>query len=451
MTPETSSRSHWSSRWAFILVTAGSAIGLGNIWKFPYMTGTNGGSAFVLIYLACIAAIGVPLLMAETLLGRRGQANPVGAMRAVIAEAGASRLWAIIGYIGITGAVLILAFYSVVAGWILEYLLRSLNGFAGISRERAGADFAALLADPLRLVLWHTAFMAMTAFVVARGVTSGIEQANKIMMPALFLIMLGLLGYGIVAADMPAAFRFMFHFDFSEVKREVVLSAMGHSFFTLSLGMGAIMAYGSYLDRSTSIARTAFYVALADTGIALMAGLAIFAIVFAQGLAPAGGPGLILQTLPLAFSQMPGGNIIGPLFFLLVTFAAWTSSISLIEPFAAFLIERTGISRATAVWGISLLIWLLGVAVALSFNLWSEFKVFGLNIFDLLDTLTTKIMMPLAGLLIAVFVGWVMKSQHVAEEIGLHGAGLSLWKNVLRYLSPLAITLIFLHVVGVIG
>lgn len=451
MSSESIIRSHWSSRWAFILVTAGSAIGLGNIWKFPYMTGTNGGSAFVLVYLACIAGIGVPLLMAETLLGRRGQANPVGAMRKVIEEAGAVRLWATIGYIGITGAVLILAFYSVVAGWILEYLLRSLSGFHGISRESAGADFAALLANPWRLVFWHSIFMGLTAFVVARGVTSGIEQANKIMMPALFVIMLGLLGYGVFAADMPAAFRFMFHFDFTEVKREVVLSAMGHSFFTLSLGMGAIMAYGSYLDRSTSIARTAFFVALADTGIALMAGLAIFAIVFAQGLAPASGPGLILQTLPLAFSQMPGGAFIGPLFFMLVTFAAWTSSISLIEPFAAYLIERHGFSRGTAVWGMSVFIWLLGVAVALSFNVWSEVKFFGLNIFDLLDTVTTKIMMPLAGLLIAVFVGWVMKAKHVAEEIALEGGALSLWRNVLRYLSPLAIALIFLHVTGLIG
>lgn len=447
----TSTHAQWGSRLGFILAATGSAVGLGNIWKFPYMTGTNGGSAFVLVYLACIAAIGVPLLMAETLLGRRGQANPVQAMRTVIAEAGASRLWVGIGYFGITAAVLILAFYSVVAGWILEYLLRSLSGFSGITRESAAADFDALLANPTRLVLWHSVFMAMTALVVARGVTSGIERANKIMMPALFLIIVGLIGYGIIAADMPAAFRFMFHFDFSEVKREVVLSAMGHSFFTLSLGMGAIMAYGSYLDRGTSITRTAFYVALADTAIALMAGLAIFAIVFAQGLAPASGPGLILQTLPLAFSQMPGGTVIGPLFFVLVAFAAWTSSISLIEPFAALLIERAGVSRTAAVWSISSGIWLLGVAVALSFNLWSEFKVFGQNIFDLLDTITTKIMMPLTGLLIALFVGWVMKSPHVAEEIGLRGAGLRLWHNVLRYLSPLAIILIFLHVVGALG
>lgn len=444
-------RAHWSSRWAYILATAGSAIGLGNIWKFPYMTGTNGGSAFVLIYLMCIAVIGIPLLMAETMLGRRGQENPVGSMRKMVNEAGASKLWMVIGFIGISGAMIILSFYSVVAGWVLEYMLRSFSGFAGITNESAAAGFAGLLADPLRLIAWHTVFIVMTAAVVASGVTSGIERANKVMMPALFLIVVLLLVYGTVAGNMPAAFSFMFHFDLAEVKREVVLSAMGHSFFTLSLGMGAIMAYGSYLDRNTSIARTAFFVAFADTGIALMAGLAIFSIVFAQGLEPASGPGLILQTLPLAFSQMPFGAVVGPLFFILVVFAAWTSSISLIEPFAAFLIERFGIQRRSAVWGMALLAWLLGIAVALSFNEWSAFKLFDRGIFDLLDALTTHILMPLSGLLIALFVGWVMKRTHVAEEIALTGWSLKLWLFVLRYVSPVAIAAIFLHVTGLVG
>ncbi|KXB30794.1 transporter [Dechloromonas denitrificans] len=444
-------RSHWSSRWAFILVTAGSAIGLGNIWKFPYMTGTNGGSAFVLVYLLCIVSIGLPLLMAETMLGRRGQGNPVAAMGVVAREAGLGRYWKIIGLIGVTGALLILSFYSVVAGWILEYTLRATAGFDGITKESAAAGFAGLLADPLRLIAWHSLFMVMTVFVVARGVTGGIEQANKIMMPALFAIVLGLIGYGMVTADMPAAFRFMFHFDVSAITREVVFSAMGHSFFTLSLGMGAIMAYGSYLDKGTSIVRTCFYVAIADTAIALLAGLAIFAIVFAKGLAPASGPGLILQTLPIAFSQMPGGVVVGPLFFLLVVFAAWTSSISLLEPFVALLIERFAFSRKRAAWATGGAVWLLGIAVALSFNEWSEVKLFGLGIFDLLDSLTTKIMMPLSGLLIAVFAGWMMQRRHVEDEIALGGKGFALWRMTLRYVSPIAIVAIFLHVIGVVG
>ena len=444
-------RAHWSSRWAFILVTAGSAIGLGNIWKFPYMTGTNGGSAFVLVYLACIIGIGVPLLMAETLLGRRGQENPADTMRIVAAEARASQWWQIVGYIGILGALFILSFYSVVAGWILDYTFLAMKGFAGASKESLAQTFSQLLADPVKLIAWHTAFMAINVAVVAGGVTAGIERANKIMMPALLVIVLVLIGYGFVAADMGAAFRFMFHFDFSAISSKVILSAMGHSFFTLSLGMGAIMTYGSYLGRDTSIARTCLYISVADTGIALLAGLAIFAIVFAQGLEPAAGPGLILQTLPLAFSQMPGGGVIGVLFFLLVVFAAWTSSISLIEPATAWLIERFGLRRSRAVWIVCLTTWLLGIAVALSFNDWSEVRFFGLNIFDFLDTLTTKIMMPLAGLLIALFTGWVMKRAHVEDEIGLGGGAFHLWFNVLRFLSPLAIVVIFLNVIGVIG
>ena len=444
-------RAHWSNRWAFILVTAGSAIGLGNIWKFPYITGTNGGSAFVLVYLACIVAIGIPLLMAETLLGRRGQGNPVDSMHTVVSEAGAANIWRIIGHIGIIGAVLIMSFYSVVAGWILDYLVKAVDGFHGMDKETLNASFSALLADPKRLIAWHSGFMALNVLVVANGITSGIERANKIMMPTLFIILLVLLGYGIAAADMPAAIRFMFHFDAKAISSSVILSAMGHAFFTLSLGMGAIMTYGSYLDHGTSIPRTCLYITLADTAIALMAGLSIFAIVFARGLEPAAGPGLILQTLPLAFSQMPMGGLVGVLFFMLLAFAAWTSSISLIEPATALLVEHYGVSRPRAVLGVGFVIWLLGVAVALSFNDWSGFTIFGLGIFDLLDTLTTKFMMPLAGLLIALFVGWVMKPAHVADEIAMSPGHFRLWFKMLRYFVPVAIVLIFLNVIGVIG
>ena len=444
-------RAHWSNRWAFILVTAGSAVGLGNIWKFPYMTGTNGGSAFVLVYLACIVAIGIPLLMAETLLGRRGQGNPVDSMRTVVAEAGASRLWHIVGLIGILGAVLILSFYSVVAGWILDYLVQATHGFKGMDNDDLSAAFAGLLADPVRLIAWHTVFMVLNVAVVAKGVTSGIERANKIMMPALFVILLILLGYGLTAADMPAAFRFMFHFDAKAISSGVILSAMGHAFFTLSLGMGAIMTYGSYLDSDTSIPRTCLYITLADTVVALMAGLSIFAIVFAQGLEPAAGPGLILQTLPLAFSHMPMGETVGILFFVLLSFAAWTSSISLIEPPTALLVEHFAIRRPLAVAVVGFVAWLLGIAVALSFNDWSGFTIFGLSIFDLLDSLTTKIMMPLAGLLIAIFVGWVMKRADVEQEIAMSAGHFRLWFNVLRYVAPVAIVLIFLNVIGLIG
>ena len=315
-----------------------------------------------------------------------------------------------------------------------------MSQFAGLFGDVSAGNF-----------FWQTVAVLVTFTIVIFGIGGGIERANKIMMPALFVILILLIIYGIVAADMPAAVRFMFHFDAKQISPAVILSAMGHSFFTLSLGMGSIMSYGSYLDRKTSIARNCFYVALADTAIALLAGLAIFSIVFANGLEPAAGPGLILQTLPLAFSKMPLGQEIGVLFFVLVVFAAWTSSISLLEPFVSFLVERFSVSRVKAAWGTGLLIWCSGSAVALSFNDWSEVKLFGLGIFDILDALTSRIIMPLSGLMIAIFVGWIMKKKHVSEEMQMSGAGLGLWFNVLRFGSPVVIVLIFLNVMGWLG
>ena len=444
-------RANWSGRWGFFLVTAGSAVGLGNIWKFPYMAGSNGGSAFVLVYLACILILGVPLLMAESMLGRRGQASPIGTMKTLAGEARVTQWWQVVGYIGIFGSFLILSFYSVVAGWILEYTWNTVQGVTGNTKAYFTETFSALLANPGRLIFWHSVFMLINALVVLGGVTSGIERANKIMMPSLFLILLMLVGYGAWAADLPGALRYLFHFDASAINGGVILAAMGQAFFTLSLGMGAIMTYGSYLGRDISIPRTCLQVAGADTLVALLAGVSIFSIVLAQQLEPASGPGLLLQTLPLAFSQMPGGQIVGTLFFVLVVFAALTSSISLLEPSVTLLNERFGMARPKAVILVAGSIWLLGLAVCLSFNDWSGFSLFGLGLFDLLDTMTSKILMPIAGLLIAVFAGWIMQRQHVQDEIGLQGKGFLLWRWVLRYISPVAIALVFLNAMEVIG
>jgi NSS family neurotransmitter:Na+ symporter len=309
-------RSHWTSRWTFTLATAGSAIGLGNIWKFPYMTGVNGGSAFVLVFLLCIAVVGIPLMMCEIMLGRRAQRNPVDGMAALAKEAGAPALWKWVGIMGLIAGLLILAFYSVIAGWVLDYVVRAASGaFKGIDGAMAQSQFAAFLAAPLELGLWHSLFIVMTMSVVARGVNSGLEKANNILMPALFAILLVLLGYSLAEGDIARSARFMFAPDFSKVTPVVVLSALGHAFFSLSLGMGAVMVYGSYLQRHVSIARTSLFVALADTAVGLLVGLAIFALVFANGLEPAAGPGLIFQTLPIAFGKMPGGAFIGTLFF----------------------------------------------------------------------------------------------------------------------------------------
>lgn len=445
-------RSHWASRWTFVLATAGSAIGLGNIWKFPYMTGVNGGSAFVLVFLACIAVVGIPLLMCEVMLGRRAQRNPVDGMAALAKEAGATPLWRWVGIMGLIAGLLILAFYSVIAGWVLDYVVRAASGdFKGIDGAMAQSQFDAFLATPLELGLWHSLFIVMTMSVVARGVNSGLEKANNILMPALFAILLVLLGYSLAEGDVARSARFMFAPDFSRVTPVVVLSALGHAFFSLSLGMGAVMVYGSYLQRHVSIARTALFVALADTAVGLLVGLAIFALVFANGLEPAAGPGLIFQTLPIAFGKMPGGAFIGTLFFLLVAFAAWTSAISLVEPAISWLTENTRLTRLQAAWLIGLTDWVLGIAVLLSFSAWKDVRLlFGLNIFDTLDKLTTNILLPLGGLLMALFAGWVMKTLHVQEELNITAQPYRLWRFTIRFVSPLAIIAIFLYLFGLV-
>jgi len=442
-------RSHWSNRWAFIMATAGSAVGLGNIWKFPYMAGTSGGSAFVLVYLLCVALIGLPLMMTEVMLGRRAQKNPVDGMAHLAAEAGATQVWKGIGYLGIAAGILILSFYSVVAGWVLAYGMRAAaGGFAGMAADQAQQQFAAFLGNPVELLLWHSVFMFLTMAVVARGVTSGLERANRIMMPGLMIILLILLGYSLAVGDIRRSLEFMFRPDFSSITPAAVLSAMGHSFFTLSLGMGAVMVYGSYLQRHVSIARASFYIVLTDTAIALVAGVTIFAIVFANGMEPAAGPGLIFQTLPIAFGQMPAGTLFATLFFVLVAFAAWTSSISLVEPAVSWLVENTRFRRRQAALLVGGTIWLLGLAVLLSFNVWGEIKLFGLTIFDQLDKLTTNVMLPLGGLLMALFAVWVMRAAHAQEELALNDRHYRRWLFVTRYVAPAAIVLVFLNLAG---
>jgi NSS family neurotransmitter:Na+ symporter len=448
----TANRASWSHRWAFIFVAVGSAVGLGNIWKFPYMVGTNGGSAFVLIYLVCVALIGVPLLMAETLIGRRGRGNPVASLTRVAEESGRSAsFWAAFGWAGTLGALLILSFYSVVSGWILDYLWQALAGIKITTAQQAQADFGGLLASPWRLIGWHTLFLLISVGVVARGVVSGIEKATQWMLGALFLILLMITGWGAVAGNMGAAMAFMFDFKLSSVTPTVLLAALGHAFFSLSLGMGSIMVYGSYMDRDISIGNNSLWIVVADIFVGIFAGLAIFSLTFQYGLEPSAGPGLILQTLPLAFSHMPGGRVFSILFFLLVLFAALTSSISLLEPFTAWLNERAGVHRLVAVLGTGVAVWLLGVAVSLSFNVHADWHFFGLSLFDVLDYLTSRIIMPINGLAIAIFVAWRVKKSIVREEMAdLPARVFTLWFTVLRYLVPVGIVIVFLHVMGVL-
>ncbi len=443
----------WSGRWAFILAATGSAVGLGNIWKFPYITGENGGGAFVLVYLLCIAVIGIPIMMAEVMLGRRGKSTPINAMRKLRFEASAHDRWQYIGWAGMIAGFLILSYYSVIAGWALSYIEKVASGtFEGASAELVDSTFSAFLASPGVLMFWHTLFIFITMLVVARGVEHGIEKAVKFLMPALFVLLLIMVAYAMTMGNFFEGFKFLFNPDFTKLTADSVLIAMGHAFFTLSLGMGAIMIYGSYLPADTSIAKTTIVIAGADTLVALLAGLAIFPIVFANGLEPGAGPGLIFQTLPIAFGQMPGGSFFGTLFFVLLAFAAWSSAISLIEPAITWLIENKGFGRISASIFAGIVTWVVGIGTVLSFNIASEIKIFDKTFFDFLDYLTANIMLPLGGLAIAIFVGWVLPKTAAANELNIERSYFfDIWLFLVRYVTPIAVIVVFLTATGIIG
>ena len=449
----------WSTRWAFILAATGSAVGLGNIWKFPYITGENGGGAFVLIYLLCIVVIGIPIMMAEVMLGRRGRQSPINTMNTLAIEAGHTPHWKWLGWMGVLAGFLILSYYSVIAGWALAYVLETGQGtFTNATADGVSSIFAKFVADPETLLLWHTVFMVITMIVVARGVKGGLEKAVRFLMPGLFILLLVMLGYAMNTGSFAQGMSYLFNPDFSKITSDGVLVALGHAFFTLSLGMGAIMVYGSYLPQKTSIAQTSIIIALADTTVALLAGMVIFPIVFANGLEPAAGPGLIFQTLPLAFGHMPGGIFFGVLFFILLTFAAWSSSISLIEPAVAWLVENHRMDRIKASVVMGLTCWAFGMLTVFSFNIWSDVTPLGMfdtfkgkTIFDLLDYLTANIMLPLGGLLIAVFSVWIMNCEASRDELNM-GDGLAYrsWRFMVRYITPVAVMIIFLRAIDVI-
>ncbi len=449
----------WSSRLAFILAATGSAVGLGNIWKFPYIAGENGGGAFVLIYLLCIAVIGIPIMMAEVLIGRRGRQSPINTMRSLAKEENASRAWVLLGGAGVLAGFLILSYYSVIAGWALSYVFRTGSGlFEGLTADGVQAIFTNLVTDPERLLAWHTIFIIMTMVVVSRGVSGGIEKAVKFLMPALFVLLFVLVGYALNSGGFEQGVTFLFQPDFSKITANGILIAMGHAFFTLSLGMGAIMVYGSYLPGDASIAKTSIAVSLMDTLVALLAGLAIFPIVFANGLEPGAGPGLIFQTLPIAFGHMQYGAFFGMLFFVLLVFAAWSSSISLIEPAVAWLVENKGMTRIFASVVAGLVTWAFGLLTVLSFNLWSDVKLLSnieifkdSTVFDLLDYLTANIMLPLGGLLIAIFAAWKMSRESTVDELGMGDRFFyPLWRFLVRYITPIAVIIVFLKAVSVI-
>ena len=360
----TSSRT-WSSGLTFILAAVGAAVGLGNIWKFPYVAGVSGGGAFVLIYLVCVVAVAIPILVAELLIGRCGKGSPPVAMRRVAESSGRSSGWSIVGYMGMIVGYLIATYYSVIAGWTLIYIGKAANGFDGASAAEVAGQFDELLADPTTMTIWHTVFMLLALFIVGRGLRGGIERVVKMLMPALFVMMLVMIGYSAVAGDFGAGLSFLFSFDFSKLSGATVLNAIGQAFFSISVAMGLMMVYGAYVPKDVSLTRSAMIIALADTLIALLAGLMIFPIVFANGLDPADGPGLIFKTLPTAFVTMPGGTVFGALFFLLLAFAAVTSIIAIIEPIVAYAEDRWHMSRKLGCAVFGTIGWAIGVLLSL--------------------------------------------------------------------------------------
>ena len=433
----------WIGKWTFILAATGSAVGLGNIWGFPYKAGTNGGGAFVLIYLACIVVIGIPIMISEIIIGRRAGNSPINAMRRVSIDSNQSSLWQFVGWSGIFAGALILSFYSVIAGICLNYIFISATSSGAIS---ASDQFGSVISSPGNLLFWHSLFMILTALIVSAGVKDGIGKMVKILMPMLGFLMIFMVIYSMINGNFSQAISFLFAPDFSQVTSDTVLQAMGQAFFSLSLGMGSIMAYGAYMPKDQRVINTSFTVGSLDTLVAILAGLAIFPIIFAFNLEPGSGPGLVFVSMLSAFNQMEFGYLIGPLFFVLLSVAALSSSISLLEPGVAFLAEEQILSRRRAAEIISFFVWVLGIGSALSFNIWSDFYLISdRNFLDSMDFVANQILLPLGGMLIAIFVGWFMKESLIKDEIGqINPIVYKLWRFFVKFIAPSCVAYIFL-------
>ena len=453
----------WSSRSAFILAAIGAAVGLGNLWRFPTLAGESGGGAFVIFYIACVVLLGLPLLLAEIFIGRAGQTDAVGSIRNVAKESRVSEKWSLFGGLGALAAFLIVSFYSVVAGWVLYYAGVFAGDFgqallagepfrgalAGESQDEIAGRMAGLFASPGLLLSMHLLFMGATLYIVARGVSGGIEKAATWLMPAFFALLIGITIYGAIVGDVGEAAAFLFTPDWSKLTPEVMNSALGQALFSLSLGVAGIITYGSYIREGTKLGSTALAIAVADTGVALIAGLMIFPIVFAVGLDPAAGPTLVFQTLPFAFEAMPAGSLIGLLFFVLVLVAAVTSSISLLEVPTAWGIGELGWSRHKSALVFGLGAFAIGVLCLLGYNVLSDVRPLGFwsifadtDILDTVDGFTGKIMLPLGALFASLFIGWRADRALLMNVTGLSGPVFALWRFLLAWLCPMAVTII---------
>ena len=444
-------RATFGSKLGVIMATVGCAVGLGNIWRFPYMIGQNGGAAFLAIYIICIILLGLPVMLSEFFIGRYTRKNAAGAFK-VLAP---GTKWSLIGYNGVLASFLILGFYSVVAGWTLEYIMQAVTGSLSDKAPEAFAqDFKLFSTEIFRPILWTVTFIGLTHFIVVSGVKEGIERTSKVMMPILFLILLALCIRSVTLPNASEGLYFLFKPDFSKITSAVVLSAMGQAFFSLSIGMGCLITYSSYFSKDTKMQITALQVTILDTLVAVMAGIMIFPAVFSFGIAPTAGPELVFITLPNVFQQLPMGAIWSLVFFLLLALAALTSTISLHEVATAYVHEEYQITRTKAAWFVSGGVMVLGILSSLSIGIWKEYTLFGLTFFDLLDYLTAKIMLPFGGMLICIYLGNRVDRKILKEELTNKGTVPFYFFNTyaffMKYIAPIAIGMIFLNELGII-
>lgn len=452
----TEKRANFGSKLGVILASAGSAVGLGNIWRFPYETGENGGAAFIIIYLGCVLLMGIPIMVAEFLIGRRSRSNTAGAYQRLAP----GTPWKWVGRMGVLAGFLILSYYTVVAGWTLEFIYEAAtNSFAGKSAEGFIASFDSFVANPWRPLIWLIAFMLMTHYIIVKGVEKGIEKSAKIMMPALFILLIILAICSISLPGSSAGINFLFKPDFSQINSKTFLSAMGQAFFSLSLGMGCLCTYASYFKNDTPLPKVALNVATIDTLVAILAGIIIFPAAFSVGIKPDAGPSLLFITLPNVFQQAFGSIpllaiTLSIMFYVLLAVAALTSTISLHEVVTAYLHEEFNMTRKKAARIVTTSCIILGVFCSLSLGIGKEYTLFGMTLFDLFDYVTAKLMMPIGGFLIAIFTGWYLDKKIVWEEITNQGKLKPfVFKTLvflLKYFSPIAILLIFIHELGLL-
>lgn len=442
----------WSSSWVFVLAASGAAIGLNNVWQFPFLVSDYGGGAFIIVYIFCVLLIGAPLLIAEVMLGRRARASPVNSIRRLAEHAGRRPAWGAIGWLGVGAGFLILSYLSVIAGWIMAYAARAAIGtLDGLTVEGMGNLFTTFVADPEKQMLWHTLFIVMTMFVVGRGVKAGLEPVIKYSVPLLFVLLIGLLIYAATVGDLGQAAERLLYPDFTKLTRLGILAAAGHAFFSLGLGVGAMLIYGAYLHDDASIPKLALIVAGIDTLAGVIGGLVVLSVVFAGGMEPVSRAELIFQALPMTFEQLPLGRVMVTLFFISLVIAAWLSGIALIEPLMAWLTENWGLSRARSAAICGLGAWLVGLMTVLSFNYWGfSFKIFGavkrLGFFDLLQILTSGLLLPVSGLLMALFAGWLLTPELTRAELRMRSpCAYDLWLWSVRLIMPVLLLLVFFN------